>query len=103
MNFVWLVFAHFIGDIALQSDWQAQNKGRFWYVMVSHCLIWTAVVCYTLLFLDIYSFWKAIFLVIGHFVCDSWKVRKPKTPEAWKFIYPDQAFHFVQLMVVFLF
>jgi hypothetical protein len=86
MNIIWLLFAHFIGDIALQSDWQAQNKGTKWYVMLSHCMIWTACICVAL-----------------HWACDKWKTTKPRTPEAWVYIYPDQAWHFIQCVIVYWF
>jgi hypothetical protein len=100
---IWLLFAHYIGDIALQSDWQAQNKGRLWYVMFSHCMIWTACVSVALQYQGRFDLWKVVFLVIGHWVCDKWKTTKPKTPEAWKYIYPDQAWHIIQLAIVYSF
>jgi hypothetical protein len=97
---IWLLFAHFIGDIALQSDWQAQNKGKYWYVMFSHAMIWTGCICITLQYLDIFALWKVLILCPPHMICDYWKSQKPKTPEAWKYIYPDQAFHIFQLILV---
>jgi len=100
---IWLVFAHYIGDIALQSDWQAQNKGKLWYVMLSHCVIWTGCISIALQFLGIFAMWKVAFLLIGHWICDKWKTTKSKTPEAWKFIYPDQAWHLFQCVIVYLF
>lgn len=99
---IWLIFAHFIGDIALQSDWQAQNKGKLWYVMLSHCMIWTACISIALQFLGIFALWKALFLLIGHWGMDKWKTTKPKTPEAWVYIYPDQAWHLLQCYLVFI-
>lgn len=102
MDFIWLLFAHYIGDIALQSDWQAKNKGKLWYVMFSHCMIWVACICVGLQFLGLYALWKVLFLLLGHWICDKWKANKPQTPEAWHFIYYDQAWHIVQLGVVFL-
>jgi len=103
MNFIWLIFAHFIGDIALQSSWQADNKGRLWYVMFSHCMIWTALICAGLQFLGILTLWKVLFLVGGHYLLDSWKSKIPKTAENWKYIYPDQLGHLIQLVIVYLF
>jgi len=103
VNIIWLLFAHFIGDIALQSDWQAQNKGRYWYVMLSHCMIWSACICIALQYLGIFSLWKALFLVAGHAVSDYIKTRQPKTPEYWWCIYPDQAWHLIQCVIVYLF
>ena len=101
-NFIWLLFAHYIGDIALQSSWQADNKGKYWYVMFLHCMIRTACVSVALEYLGLFSFWKAFFLLVGHYICDSIKVRQPKTEENWWMIYPDQLFHWVQLLIVFI-
>ena len=110
MNFIWLLFAHYIGDIALQSEGVATNKCKTWYVMFSHCMIWTAAICFTLQWLGIYSFWKAIFLLCGHYIIDKLKCKKPSFftvnehifPENWHFVYYDQIAHIIQLLVVFL-
>ena len=127
MNFIWLIFAHFVGDIALQSEWQANNKKRYWYVMLSHCMIWTASICVALQFLGLFEYWKVAFLLLGHAVSDEWKCRQPherqvwdgtthpirrvggdvvneknwKTVSNWWMIYPDQAWHLAQLAIVY--
>ena len=98
---VWLVFAHFVGDYALQSEWMANNKARYWVVMLSHCIIWTAMISVALQFLGLFALWKVIFLIIGHGVMDEWKAHQPKRPDTWWQIYPDQAWHLCQLLVVF--
>jgi hypothetical protein len=102
MDFIWLLFAHYIGDIALQNSWQAENKGRYWYVMLSHCMIYGASICVALQFLGIYTFWKAVFLIGGHWASDYLKTKVPSTPANWKWIYPDQGWHIIQLAIVFL-
>ena len=103
MDFIWLIFAHFIGDIALQSSWQADNKGKLWYVMLSHCMIWTALICIALQYLGLFEIWKVGFLLAGHALSDTWKAKQPKTPEHWWKIYPDQSWHIVQCLVVYFF
>ena len=104
MNFIWLLFAHYIGDIALQNKWQSENKGKFWYAMFSHCMVWTAVICFGLQFLGIFAFWKVLFLLFGHWAADYWKSRKTiRTPKDWKYLYIDQAWHIFQLLMVYLF
>lgn len=95
---IWLFFAHYFGDIAFQSSWQAENKGKLWYVMLSHCMIWTGCICIALEYLGIFSLWKVVFLLLGHWLMDIWKCKKPK---AWKYIYPDQAWHIVQCIAVY--
>ena len=101
MNIIWLILAHFIGDIGLQNSWQAENKGRLWYVMLSHCMIWAAMISIALEHIGIFSIGKVIFLVLGHFLIDTWKSQIPRTLENWKYIYPDQGLHLVQLIVVY--
>ena len=101
LNFLWLIGAHFIGDIALQSQWQADNKGKYWYVMLSHCIVWTMCICLALASLDSLEWWHPFFLVGLHGLADSIKVRQPKIPENWWMIYPDQLWHFAQLLVVY--
>lgn len=98
---IWLIFAHYIGDIALQSSWQAENKRWYWYVMLSHCMIWTACVCVALEYLGLFSLPKVAFLIAGHWLMDSWKARQPKLNSTWWMIYPDQAVHLIQLAVVY--
>jgi len=101
MNFIWLLFAHYIGDIALQSSWQADNKGRYWYVLFSHAMIWTACASMVLEYLGLFELWKVALLLFGHMWMDWLKSTLPKTPENWKYIYPDQAFHILQLLIVY--
>lgn len=101
MNFIWLIFAHFIGDIALQSSWQADNKRKYWYVMMSHAMIWTGIICIALEYLGLFDYWKVAFLLAGHIGMDEWKCRQPKTEKTWWYIYPDQLFHMAQLVLVY--
>ena len=81
------IFGHFIGDWALQNPWVADNKGKYWYVLFAHCMIWTGVISGILLFFDVFTIWKAVFLLIGHITIDKWKTMKP--PTDWWYIYPD--------------
>lgn len=98
----WLIVAHFIGDIALQSSWVANLKGDRWYIMLCHCVIWTGVCCIPLSIFGTFIWWKPVALFVGHFLCDSWKARKPKDDAHWHLIYWDQAFHGLQLLLVAL-
>ena len=101
MNLFWLLFAHFIGDIALQQDWIAQNKGKYWYIMFAHCIIWSGCVALVLLLMGLLAPWKVIFLVIGHYLMDHWKANKPRSYSTWWYVYPDQAWHFIQIGIVY--
>lgn len=100
-TFIWLLFAHYIGDFALQSDWIAQNKRNYWYVLFAHSMIWAAIISMALEYLGLFSLWKVLFLIIGHFIIDKWKTTKQSGE--WKWIYPDQILHIIQLIVVYIF
>ena len=97
---IFVIFGHFIGDFAFQTEWQYKNKGRYWYVLLSHGMIWTGVISGVLLYFDVFEIWKAMFLLIGHILMDKWKTTKPKTPEAYWYIYPDQLCHIIQCVIV---
>ena len=101
-NFMWLVFAHYIGDVALQSDWQSKNKGKYIYIMFCHCMIWTACICIAMSYAHIsITMPKIVFLVSGHACADLIKTRFPKDKKHFWMIYPDQLFHLIQLGVVY--
>ena len=104
-SFIWLVFAHYIGDFALQSEWMSRAKGQLQYIMIAHCVIWTACICVALQYTGGWSEQGHItnlivgFLFLGHYIADKWKYDK----ETWIWIYPDQMWHLVQLIIVYVF
>ena len=102
LNFIWLLFSHYIGDIALQSPWQAENKGKYWYVLLSHSMIWGGCVCIALFYLGRFDYWDVPILVLGHMIIDKIKSSMPRTEKNWWMIYPDQLAHIGQLIVVYL-
>jgi len=102
-NFIWLVFGHYIGDVALQSDWQSNNKGKYWYIMWCHCVIWATCVCVAMRYAGVeVTNDKIIFLITGHFLADTLKTRFPKDKEHFWMIYPDQLWHLLQLVIVYI-
>jgi len=102
-NFVWLLFAHYIGDCSLQNQFMAEKKRKYRYILFCHCMIWTGIICFALQYLGIFALWKAIFLLGGHFAIDSWKSSIPDTKINYKYIFPDQIFHLIQLLIVYFF
>lgn len=36
-----ILFAHFVGDFVLQSDWMARNKSKSWAALSWHILVYT--------------------------------------------------------------
>lgn len=107
INIFWLIFAHAFGDWITQDTWMAENKGKYWIVMFFHCIVWTGFICIALQYLNKLTWWNVPFLVIGHYVIDSWKCRvyakKPfcQQPSA-KHLYIDQVLHLLQIAVVYL-
>ena len=97
---IFVLFAHYVADFSLQNPFMAEYKSKFWYVMVAHCMVYTGVICATLLFFGIFALWMVPFLFIGHFVMDEWKCHHANVPENWWMIYPDQAWHIIQLIFV---
>jgi len=101
-DFIWVVFAHFFGDIVFQSDWQSQTKGRIPYVMFCHCMIWTATISITLQYLGKFALWKVPFLIIGHYIMDKYKCGKTHEERIGKLMYIDQVFHLLQGLIVYV-
>lgn len=105
---LFLIFAHFIADWALQSDWVAKNKSEYSIVMMAHCMVWTGVMCFTLKQLGMYAPWKPAMLFGIHYVMDSVKCDYYKN---WPFekykdmrpVYIDQIVHIIQCVAVGIF
>ena len=91
----WLIFGHFLGDYALQSDWVAKTKKHDNYVLLAHSVIWTGTIAVILYYFGMLSAWKVIFLVGGHFIMDYIKCHSKK--DIWKI---DQFFHVMQLLII---
>ena len=102
LEILWLIMAHFIGDIALQSDWQAKNKGKYWYVLMSHSIIWATCICVALVYIGRFEYWKFFFLFGLHAGCDFIKANQPENENTWWHIYTDQCFHFIQIIIVYI-
>ena len=101
---IWLIFGHFIGDWALQSAWLATEKSKNWFVMLAHCMIWTACVCIALEYIGAYAQWKWIFLCIGHLVADLIKCAAIESTndekKMYRYLYIDQLWHLLQCWIV---
>jgi len=112
MNLLWVIFAHVVGDWGLQNPWVAENKGKYWMVMIAHCMVWTGCVGLALVALRINTswnfsaYWKGAFLFFGHMLMDKIKcevVHVFSDRRQRGLLYIDQAFHILQCYVVFNF
>lgn len=109
---LWIIFAHYIADWGLQNEFVSKNKGKYWIIMLSHCMIWTGLICFVLNWLGIFTYWKFIFLLVGHWISDKWKMDRIKNScQASKedeennlqLLYIDQAIHLAQCIIVYVF
>lgn len=85
-----LVALHFLGDYVLQTQYLADNKGRDWYVLGVHSVLYAAAFA-----LVGWALWALAALAVTHFWIDAFKAR-------WKMgdIVTDQTMHFMVLGVV---
>ncbi|KKM77568.1 hypothetical protein LCGC14_1368670 [marine sediment metagenome] len=95
-----LWFAHCLGDMVFQSNFMAEYKNKFWYAMFSHVFIWTMCVSLVLHYFGIFTYWKFIFLFVGHWIMDMWKSKQPKDDEHRWCMYVDQGWHLTQVIAV---
>jgi hypothetical protein len=102
MVFFWLVFAHLMGDFVLQTDFLAKLKGKCVYILLVHVFLWTGTVAAALLVFGLFAPWKLAMLFVGHAVCDWLKARVPEDRAQWWHLYPDQAFHGLQLGIAWM-
>ena len=109
---LFLIFAHIIADWALQPEFMANNKGKYWFVMVAHCLVWTGCLCFVLEYFNLFAWWKPLFLFYFHISMDTIKCvvygkRKPfnfwEHPGDFKLMYIDQSVHLAQCIMVGIF
>ena len=100
MNLLWLLFAHFIADGGLQSDWMGKEKAKHWIVLFAHCMIYTGVIAIVLKWLGIFELWKVILIFVGHYATDWLKGHYAHSEKDWWMIYPDHISHLIQLLIV---
>ncbi len=96
-----LLVAHYVGDFPLQGEFLGTMKGKYDYLLFCHVVIWAGTICLVLAYFGIFTWWKAGFLLFGHFFIDRWKARKvDKTNIFTKDLWIDQSLHMVQLIIV---
>ncbi len=96
----WMTFAHMIGDMCLQTEFIAQQKGRRFYLMFSHIILYLGAIGIALHLLNIFTWYGIIFIGVGHLLMDSWKSKQPRDDEHFWHIYLDQGWHYLQLLIV---
>lgn len=93
-NILWLVLGHFVCDYPLQGDFLAQTKGKYWYSLLVHSIIYGLGIALILKSLGVFAIWKAIVLVASHIIIDYKKATAKNKDLALKtYLYIDQALH----------
>lgn len=93
---LWIILAHYIADYPLQGDFLAQTKGKYWYSLLAHSVIYGLTIALALKLLGLFAIWKAIALIISHMVIDYKKATaKNKEKALTTYLYIDQALHIV--------
>ena len=114
--FIIIYFCNLVLDYPLQGNYLAKGKENSLYLLWVHSCIWGLGLTIVLFILALFSWWKVIFLVGGHFIIDYWKAHKLyQTPDgrSWgkvihgltdeEALYVDQLLHILQILVVILF
>ena len=83
--FVWyMIFAHYIGDYVLKSEYLSLTKGKEWYNMLVHCILYTGSVGWVLIGwtrYDGFPYMGMAVLFVSHWIIDSWKCRELEKEE----------------------
>lgn len=103
----WLLTAHFIFDWGLQNRWMAENKSRWYEVLLAHCMIYTGGISIALEYTNSFAWWKLIFIFIGHYIIDLNSSRaslsaRENPQDMQKILWADHLLHFFQLIVISL-
>jgi len=102
MTLLFLLFLHHLGDAALQPGWMIESKKKHLYAFHEHVAIWTGVICLGFYALNMFEWWLVPWLYIGHFTMDCTKYHLVPDPKNYKWTYPDQAFHYLQIIIPYL-
>ena len=98
-EFIVLYFFNLLFDYPLQGTFLAEGKKYSLYLLWVHSAIWGFGLSIVLIFFGIFSLWKLVFLVCGHFVIDFWKARElyGRLLTGNQALYVDQSLHILQI------
>lgn len=83
-----LVMCHLIGDYVLQTDFISDSKGKNWYHLFVHCVL------YCVPFLIFGIDWRLTIVFTMHILIDPLKARYKKISYL-----QDQAIHYLTLLI----
>jgi hypothetical protein len=102
-SILWVILAHYVADYPLQGDFLAQTKGKYWYSLLVHSVIYglTIALCFKLL--GLFALWKVAVLIVSHIIIDYKKATaKNKEKALTSYLYIDQSLHLVINIVLLL-
>lgn len=95
-NILWLLLVHYLLDYPLQSDFLAQTKGKYFYSLLAHSIIYGLGIALVFKVLGVFAIWKAFVLVVSHIIIDYKKSHaKNKDKALTTYLYIDQALHII--------
>lgn len=98
---LWGLLAHYIADYPLQGDFLAQTKGKYWYSLFAHSMIYGLTVALAFKLLGVFTLWKAMVLVISHIIIDYKKATATNKDLALtKYLYIDQVLHISIILIL---
>lgn len=84
-----LIMCHLVGDYVLQSNFIASTKGKNWYHLFVHCVL------YAVPFLIVFGWtWQLLIIFLTHMIIDPLKARYYKITYV-----QDQILHYVITLV----
>lgn len=96
-NILWLILAHYILDYPLQGGFLAQTKGKYWYSLFAHSMIYGLGMAFVLNLMNTDNIIpKALFLVASHMFIDMVKATaRNKDKALTTYLYIDQLLHII--------
>lgn len=96
MEVLWILLAHYILDYPLQSDFLAQTKGKYFYSLFAHSMIYGLGIAFVFKLLGVFTIQKAVILVLSHMIIDYKKTTaKNKEKALTTYLYIDQLLHII--------
>lgn len=101
---LWTLLFHYIADYPLQGSFLAQTKGKYFYSLFAHSMIYGLFVAFCFNFIGAYAPYKAFILVLSHIAIDYIKSHAKDEGKALKeYLYIDQALHItINLILAFI-
>lgn len=100
-----MLFAHCVLDYPLQGDFLAQTKGKYWYSLLVHSMIYGLGMSILFSLIGCFSWIACSILVISHYIIDYKKATaKNKDKALTSYLYIDQSLHIIiNLILMYVF